>query len=103
MPPTKTSSAAAGVRRSSQEVRRMGPAQFIRSHAQQLGGAAVAEQVYTNAARQSDTSLMLLSQSKLFNPTSPGIFAEHLFGEGVPDLEELFGSLDLCQCDHCSS
>jgi peptidoglycan hydrolase-like protein with peptidoglycan-binding domain len=85
------------------KIRRMGPAQFIRTHAQQLGGAAVAEQVYTNAARQSDTSLMLLSQSKLFNPTSPGIFAEHLFGEGVPDLEELFGSLDLCQCDHCSS
>lgn len=85
------------------EIRRMGPAQFIRSHAQQLGGPAVAEQVYTNAARQSDTSLMLLSQSRVFNPTSPGIFAPHLFGEGVPDLEQLFGSLDLCQCDHCSS
>jgi peptidoglycan hydrolase-like protein with peptidoglycan-binding domain len=85
------------------QIRRMGPAQFIRSHAQQLGGAATAEQVYTNAARHSDTTLILLSQSKFFNPTSPGIIAPHLFGEGVPDLEALFGSLDLCQCDHCSS
>lgn len=85
------------------QIRRMGPAQFVRTHAQQLGGAAVAQQVYSNAALQSDTSLLLLSQSKFFNPTSPGIIAPHLFGEGVPDLEALFGSLDLCQCDHCSS
>lgn len=85
------------------KIRRMGPAQFIRTRAEELGGVAVAEQVYTNAARQSDTSLMLLSQTNLFNPTFPGIVAPHLFGQGVPDLEALFGSLDLCQCDHCSS
>jgi len=85
------------------KIRRMGPAQFVRTQAAELGGAAVAEQVYTNAARQSDTSLLLLSQTKFFNPTSPGIIAPHLFGEGVPDLEALFGSLDLCQCDQCSS
>lgn len=85
------------------KIRRMGPAQFIRTTAQELGGAAVAEQVYTNAARQSDTSLLLLSKTKFFNPISPAIIAPHLFGEGVPDLEDLFGSLDLCQCDHCSS
>ena len=85
------------------KIRRMGPAQFIRTHATSLGGAATAEQVYTNAARQSDTSLLMLSQTKFFNPTQPGIIAPHLFGEGVPDLEDLFGSLDLCQCDHCSS
>jgi peptidoglycan hydrolase-like protein with peptidoglycan-binding domain len=85
------------------KIRRMGAAQFIRTNAQELGGAAVAEQVYTNAARQSDTSLFLLSKTKVFNPLSPAVIAPHLFGEGVPDLEDLFGSLDLCQCDHCSS
>ena len=47
--------------------------------------------------------MLLLSQSKFFNPTSPGIIPPHLFGEGVPDLEDLFGSLDLCQCEHCAS
>ena len=85
------------------DIRRMGPAQFVRTRAKQLGGAAAAEQVYTNAARQADTTLVLLSQSKLFNPASPGILPSHLFGEGVPDLEDLFGSLDLCQCEHCTS
>ncbi len=85
------------------KIRRMGAAQFVRTRTEALGGAAAAEQVYTNAARQSDTALMLLSQSKIFNPTSPGIIAPHLFGEGVPDLEDLFGSLDLCQCEHCAS
>ncbi|MFN0088301.1 MAG: neuraminidase-like domain-containing protein [Blastocatellia bacterium] len=85
------------------KVRRIGPAQFIRTRAKQLGGAAAAERVYTNAARQADTALMLLSQSKVFNPTMPGILAPHLFGEGVPDLQDLFGSLDLCQCEHCNS
>jgi peptidoglycan hydrolase-like protein with peptidoglycan-binding domain len=84
-------------------IRRMGATQFVRTRAEALGGVAAAEQVYTNAARQSDTALMLLSQSMLFNPTSPGIIAPHLFGEGIPDLEDLFGSLDMCQCEHCSS
>ncbi len=85
------------------KIRRMGPAHFIRTHAEDLGGAEAAELVYTNAARQADTSLLLLSKTKFFNPLSPAIIAPHLFGEGVPDLEDLFGSLDLCQCDHCSS
>ncbi len=85
------------------KIRRMGATQFVRTRAEALGSAAAAEQVYTNAARQSDTALLLLSQSKFFNPTSPGVVPPHLFGQGLPDLVDLFGSLDLCQCDHCAS
>lgn len=99
----KTVAMIAGGVDSAFKIRRMGATQFVRTRAEALGGAAAAQQVYTNAARQSDTALILLSQSNLFNPTSPGIIAPHLFGEGIPDLEDLFGSLDLCQCEHCSS
>ena len=84
-------------------IRRMGAAQFIRSRTEQLGGKAIAEQVYTNAARQADTALLLLSQSFALNTGSPGIIPFQSFGEGVPELEQLFGSVGLCQCEHCDS
>lgn len=84
-------------------VRRMGAPQFLRTRAERFDSVAEAEQFYTNAARQADTALMLLSQSALFNPTPITITAPHLFGEGVPDLEDLFGSLDLCRCEWCGS
>jgi peptidoglycan hydrolase-like protein with peptidoglycan-binding domain len=99
----KTVALIAGGVDSAFKIRRMGATQFIRTRAEALGGVAAAEQVYSNAARQSDTALMLLSQSEFFNPTSPGVIAPRLFGEGAPDLEDLFGSLDLCQCELCAS
>ena len=83
-------------------IRRMGAAQFIRQNQDTLGLDA-AQEMYTRSARKADTTLMLLSQSIVFNPTNPAIIAPHLLGQGVPDLEDLFGSLDLCQCEHCKS
>ncbi len=83
-------------------IRRMGPTQFIRQNEDALGFEA-AQEMYTRAARKADTTLFLLSQSLAFNPTNPAIIAPHLVGQGVPGLEDLFGSLDLCKCRHCRS
>ena len=83
-------------------IRRMGPTRFVGEHKTILG-LETAQELYTRAARKADTALMLLSQTKLFNPTNPAIIAPHLVGQGVPELEDLFGSLDLCRCEHCNS
>ena len=83
-------------------IRRMGATQFIRQNQEALGFDG-AQEMYTRAARKADTALVLLSQSLVFNPTNPAIIAPHLVGQGVPDLEALFGSLDLCKCTDCNS
>lgn len=84
-------------------IRRMGAPQFLRVHANQFDDQIVAQQFYSNAARQADTALLISSMTYAFNPTHITITAPHLFGEGIPDLEDLFGSLDLCQCEQCGS
>ncbi len=84
-------------------IRRMGPTQFIRRHSESLGGAAQAQDTYSKAARKADTAMLLFSQSVAFNPTWTAVIPPHVFGPGVPDLEDLFGSLDLCHCQHCNS
>jgi len=83
-------------------IRRMGPTQFIRQNREALGFDG-AQEMYTRAARKADTALYFLSRSLVFNPVNPAIIAPHLAGQGVPDLEDLFGSLDLCTCEHCNS
>ncbi|HBZ29535.1 MAG TPA: hypothetical protein DEO56_02920, partial [Nitrosomonas nitrosa] len=84
-------------------VRRMGAPQFLRVHSGQFDNVIEAQQFYIKAARQADTALLLGSMTMGFNPTHITITAPHLFGEGIPDLEDLFGSLDLCQCEQCGS
>ena len=84
-------------------VRRMGAPQFLRAHAGRFDSAADAEQFYANAARQADTAVMVLSLSAVVSNTPLTITAPHLFGEGIADLEDLFGSLDTCQCESCAS
>ena len=83
-------------------VRRMGAPQFLRAHAERFDSVTEAEQFYANAARQADTAVMLLAQS-LVGHTPLTITAPHLFGEGIADLEDLFGSLDTCRCESCAS
>nr|WP_320014186.1 neuraminidase-like domain-containing protein [uncultured Desulfobacter sp.] len=86
---------------SANAIRRMGPTQFMRRYAEPLGRERASD-MYTRAARKADTTLLLASQSASFNPIFPGIMFEN-FGRGLPDLEDLFGSLDLCACKHCNS
>lgn len=83
-------------------IRRMGPTQFIRQNQDALGFEA-AQAMYTRAARKADTALLLLSQSIAFNSINPEIIPTQPFGQNVPDLEDIFGSLDFCKCKHCRS
>lgn len=83
-------------------IRREGASAYIRRHAATLGRSA-AEEMYANAARTADTTLYLLSQSAAFSPVWTGMIRPQLFGRDIPDLEDLFGSLGTCQCNHCDS
>lgn len=88
---------------SANAIRRLGPTQFMLRYSETLGKERASD-MYTRAARKADTSLLLASQSAAFNNLFPGIMWSNFnFGNGLPDLEELFGSLDLCACKHCNS
>jgi len=84
-------------------IRREGVVRFTRETAEFLGGSLEAQQTYSRAARLADTALFMLSQSAVFNPVSVTAIPNQLLGTGIPDLEALFGQLDLCQCEHCAS
>ena len=66
-------------------------------------GLEAAQAMYTKAARKADTALLMLSQSIAFNSTNPEIIPAQPFGQNIPDLEDIFGSLDFCKCKHCRS
>jgi hypothetical protein len=90
---------------SAHAITRMARNVFIRNYREPLGGTAPAEAIYEKALQASATALNLLaSYSPMFNaisthaaPSNPPQV------EGIPDLETLFGSLDLCACEHCRS
>lgn len=88
---------------SATQIRRLGEAAFVRRASATLGGAATARAVYAKAAQKADTAVLLLSQSAYMNRISVNAVPTQLVGPGIPDLEDLFGSLDACQCLHCSS
>ncbi|MGH9311292.1 MAG: peptidoglycan-binding protein, partial [Vicinamibacterales bacterium] len=88
---------------SATQIRRLGESAFVERAAASLGGTDAARTVYANAAHKADTALLLLSQSASMNPTATKVLAPQLFGEGIPDLEDLFGTLDSCRCRHCAS
>ncbi len=83
-------------------IRRMGATQFIRLNTDDLG-ADVAQTIYTRAARKADTALHIFSQSQAFNSANPKVIPVRPFGQIAPDLDDVFGSLDFCACEHCQS
>jgi Tc toxin complex TcA C-terminal TcB-binding domain/Neuraminidase-like domain/Salmonella virulence plasmid 28.1kDa A protein len=68
-------------------------------------GANQAQLVFANAAQTATTALMLLGEyGAAFNSLGVAVLGTN--GEppaGIPNLENLFGSLDLCDCEHCRS
>jgi hypothetical protein len=88
---------------SATQIRRLGERAFVARAAGALGGAAEARTVYARAAHKADTALMLLSQTAVMNPIEIGVVPPQLLGAGIPQLEDLFGTLDTCRCLHCAS
>ncbi len=78
-------------------------------------GVRTAREIRARADRRSAMALIALSRyGAAFNSIRPYAIADDLtdesfamireeLGEGVPDLETLFGSLGLCECSHCRS
>lgn len=88
---------------SATQIRRLGESAFVELAAATLGTEDDARAVYVRAAHKADLALMLLSQTAFLNPTPVNAVPPQLLGPGVADLEDLFGSLDSCQCRHCAS
>ncbi|MBL8425766.1 MAG: peptidoglycan-binding protein [Candidatus Accumulibacter phosphatis] len=88
---------------SATQIRRLGESAFVRQASALLGGPATARAVYAKAAQKADTAVLLLSQSAYMNRTPLRALPTQLVGPGMPDLADLFGSLDACECRHCAS
>lgn len=91
-------------------IRRMGRTAFYREYGEQLGSEQAA-QIYANASHTTAVAQMLIVQhgSVMNGPeikVLPNFYTALWWEEpeeGIPDWETLFGSLDICECEHCRS
>ncbi|MEM9022785.1 MAG: Tc toxin subunit A, partial [Bacteroidota bacterium] len=94
--------------RSSRDIHRMGETGFVEAFTTDLG-ASEARAVYNRAAQSSAMALNTMATfGSSFNSVLPSVIRPSLFSSsdgipGIPNLETLFGSQDLCQCKHCRS
>jgi hypothetical protein len=91
---------------SARAITRMGPTVFMREYAETLGGQTEAKRVYENAEQAAATAVVLLGEYGMASRRTsteavPDGTPEQV--EGIPDWPTLFGSLDLCECEHCRS
>lgn len=90
---------------SAHAIRQLGKPTFVETYAEQLGEEG-AKGVYEQASQVTAISLNLFTQNAA--PfTQPGLYvtADNTAAAiaNFPDFESLFGSLDLCACEHCES
>jgi hypothetical protein len=86
-------------------VTRMGQQQFMKRHETALGGTAQAKRVYENAAYIRGAAMNLLADQRTASREPVQMLPRYSIESdgGVPDMETLFGSLDLCDCEYCRS
>jgi hypothetical protein len=93
---------------SAQSIVSMRRSAFLEQHADKLG-IKPAEEVWENASRINGLTLMLLTNlSPDFNNDMPKAIPQPIStlpaeSEGIATLQELFGSMDFCECEHCKS
>jgi hypothetical protein len=90
---------------SAQSIAYMSKNTFLFKYGDQLSSQQ-AKNIYEGAAQASAVSMNLLASfGAMFNDISMYVLPSYNPPQlnGVPDLETLFGSLDLCECEHCSS
>ena len=89
---------------SASAIARMGKGTFVQSYEAKIGRARSAA-VYETADHQSSLALAVYARyGASLNAVQP--WAARTLPEapeGVPNWETLFGSLDLCECEHCRS
>ena len=78
---------------------------FLQRNAKALGGTAQAKRVYEKASQTTASAWALLTDyGQAFQKTPLQVLPKRAPSvPGMPDLETLFGSLDLCACQHCRS
>ena len=83
----------------------MGETKFLTNYSAAMGGAALAKVKYNQTSYVAATALNLFANlSVAFNGTGVQVLPfKPPQVEGVPEWETLFGSLDLCACEHCRS
>ncbi len=91
---------------SAHAITRMGENVFLSTYGDQIGGKGLAKIIYARAQQVQATAMSLLSE---YGPLSYRIELGAFHGspvpevEGVPEWSTLFGSLELCDCEHCRS
>jgi hypothetical protein len=100
-----TQALLAGGLHSAHSIAQMAQSDFVGRYSQALGGFAAAETVYRKSQTTAAAALAIYGKyaagvNNLKLPVTPDPPAQV---QGIPDWESLFGSLDLCACDHCRS
>jgi hypothetical protein len=87
---------------SAQAISRISESAFVNRYGPGWG-ANQAKLVFANAVQTSTTALMLYAEhGAAFNALDLAVLAHRKPPtDGVPNLENLFGSLDLCDCEQC--
>jgi hypothetical protein len=91
---------------SAHAVTRMGENVFLATYGDAVGGKAQATRIYAKAQQVEAMALNMvveygLATSKTSMPTAPDEAVVEV--PGVPEWSTLFGSLELCACEHCQS
>lgn len=79
---------------------------FVAKYGEAVGGKTAARRIHDKAHQVKDTSLLLSLEFGLPSPrVSTQVVPDAAVAEvgGIPDWSTLFGSLELCGCEHCRS
>lgn len=95
---------------SAQAIAAIPQAQFVQQFAPTLGGAAVATQIHQDATTVAAKTALLwanvhnLVASPYYRALQVNNTADDIYQfENLPNYQELFGSLNFCECDECAS
>jgi peptidoglycan hydrolase-like protein with peptidoglycan-binding domain len=88
---------------SASAIARLGREAFVETFAERLGHGE-SSRVYDAADQRSSLALAIYARfGASLNAVLPWATPKPQRADGVPNWETLFGSLDLCECEHCRS
>jgi len=90
---------------SASRIAQMSKPSFVQQYSAPLGGAANAARIYERAALSSSMAVTVFARyAATMNSLSlPVLTDQPSEVTEIPDWTTLFGSLDLCECEHCRS
>src|SRR5215204_3979026 len=91
---------------SAHAIARMGENAFMAEYGDALGGSAAAKAIHGRATEVQAKAITLLAEHGIASYKVPmSVLPDEVQREvkEIPEWSTLFGSLDLCQCEHCKS